>query len=273
MLMKHRIVVASHKGGVGKTTVSLNLALALAERGLRTLLVDLDPQGGIGHSLAKGDAELIGVAELLLGQASPGEAVRQTKVPTLALLPRGRLDPVDICAFEQALEARGVLVDLLNLVDEPFERVILDTPSGLGPIPRAALAVSDSVLIPLQAEPLALRSLAPMLRVVAHVRENLNPRLALLGILATMVERTQEAAQSVLTEVWSGVEGVLDTTIPRAEVFAQASLRGLPLKFVGRRVSPEARRFELLATEVENHIAQLTEGAGAHEERPQRELI
>lgn len=271
--MKHRIVVASQKGGVGKTTVSLNLALALAERGLRTLLIDLDPQGGIGHSLAKGDAELAGVAELLMGQASSQEVVLRTKVPTLALLPRGRLDPVDICAFQQALEVRGVLGDLLDNVDEPFERVILDTPSGMGPVPRAALAVSDSVLIPLQAEPLALRSLAPMMRVVAHIRDNLNPGLALLGILPTMVERTKEAAQSVLTEIWSGVEGVLDTTIPRADVFGQASLTGLPLSYLGGPLSPEARRFELLAAEIEGLIAQLKEGAGAHDERPQRELI
>ena len=96
--MARRLAIASQKGGVGKTTVALNLAVALAEKGRRTLLVDLDPQGGVGLSLAKGDAELAGLAELLMNQAEPTQAVMTTQLPGLRLLPRGRLDPTDVAA-------------------------------------------------------------------------------------------------------------------------------------------------------------------------------
>jgi chromosome partitioning protein len=271
--MALRIAVSSAKGGVGKTTVCLNLALAMAERGRRTLLVDLDPQGGIGHSLGRGDAELIGLADLLMGQASGDQAVLQTKVPTLALLPRGRLDPTDVPDFEQVLHRPEVLAPALFSIEETFDIVMLDTPSGLGGATRGALAVADCVLIPFQAEPLALRSVGQLLRVIEHVRGDQNRRLRLLGILLTMVERTKEPAQAVLSQVWSGFEDVLDTVIPRADVFALASLKGVPIGFLGGRLSPEARRFELLASEVEARIAALKQPEAGDAERPQRELI
>lgn len=268
-----RICIASQKGGVGKTTIALNLAVAMAERGRKTLLADLDPQGGIGLSLARGDTVLPGLADLLMGQATADEALLPTKLPGLTLLPRGRLDAVDACEFEQALFGPGVLKGALERVDAPFDIVLLDTPSGLGLVTRAALGVSDFVLVPFQTETLALRSVSQILRVIEHVREKENPHLQLLGILPTMVEKSRGRSLGVLAEIWSGFSGVLESVVPRVEIFSEASRLGLPVAFLKGPVSPEARRFELLAAELDLVMERLDGSEGSHEQHPQRDLL
>ncbi len=267
-----RLCVTSQKGGVGKTTICLNLAVAFAQRGQRVLLVDLDPQGGVGHSLAKGDAELVGLSDLLLGLVTRSGAVLQTQLPGLALLPRGRLDPVDVPEYEEALRG-GVLGGVLDAAEVGFDLVIIDTPAGLGPVTRAALAVSHFALVPFQTEVLALRSVTQVLRVLEHVRETENPSLQLLGIVPNQVEKSREGAVSVLGEVWSAFSCVFETVIPRQEVFATASERGIPVAFLPGPPSPEARRFDRLAEEVERNMERLTPAEGGHEERPQRRLL
>jgi chromosome partitioning protein len=271
--MAKRIVIASQKGGVGKTTVALHLALALAERGRRTLLADLDPQGGIGLSLARADAEMGGIADRLMGVITAEEAVVQTHVPSLSLLARGRLDPVDVCEFEQALYAPGVLDSVLREVEAPFDIVIIDTPSGLGMITRGALRAAQFVLLPFQASALSLRSVSQALRVVEHVKSNENTDLVLLGILPTMAERDKDTSQEILVDIWTGFSGVLDTVIPHSEIFARASREGLPVGFLGGPISPEARRFDTLAAEVEGLLDTLSPQEARNADRPQRKLL
>lgn len=270
--MSQRIVVASQKGGVGKTTVALHLALAFAERGHPTLLVDLDPQGGIGHVLARGDTALPGLADQLMGVVSPEEAAYPTRVPGFVLLPRGRLDPTEVTEFELALRAPGVLASALEAHEPHYDYIVLDTPSGLGMITRAALSVAQWALVPTQAQPLGMRSVSQVLRVLEHVAATENPRLRLLGILPTMAERTKAPSQTVMNDLWSGFEGVLDTVIPRADVYADASLKGLPIGFMGGRPSPEARRFDALAAEL-GQLMTVNAPETYDVARPQRELL
>lgn len=272
--MARRLAVASQKGGVGKTTVALNLAVALAERGRKTLLVDLDPQGAIGLSLAKGDTELAGVAELVSGAASPSEVVMPTRLEGLRLLPRGRLDATDVESFEADIARPGVLEKAFAECDHDCDVVVVDTPSGLGRVTTAALASSDFVLLAFQTESLSLRSVGQVLKVVEHVQTARNPRLRLVGILPTLVERDRSGSHSVLTEIWNGFPDALETIVPRTEAFARASALGVPVGFLGGEAgAPEARRFHLLADELESRMNRLDGMEKVHEAQPARQLL
>jgi len=271
--MANVISIVSSKGGTGKTTVALNLAVALAESGENTLLIDVDPLGAIGLSLARNDTEWTGLAEYLINDISLEEAIIKTKMPSLSILPRGRLDPLDIELYEDILNSNETLKEITTNLGDTYRYVIIDTPSGLGPVTRAALNASNYTLLPIQAESLSLRSISQTLRVISHIRNNENPNLHLLGILATMVQLQQDSSFQIMNMIWSSLGGVLETYIPRADVFAQASVKGLPVAFLGGKYPPEALRFELLATEVKNTIQELGGFSGDTDERPQRELI
>jgi chromosome partitioning protein len=268
--MSHRIVLTSSKGGTGKTTTALNLSVALAERGRNTLVVDLDPQGAIGLFLAKEDSQWGGLAEVMIAGASPTDVLVTTSLPTLRILPRGRIDPVDTCEYELQLHRGEVLSQVLDTIDDEVDYLILDTPSGLGPVTRAALACAHFALLPMQAEPVAFRTMGQVLRVLDHVRQHENPSLELLGILPTMVQLENDPSLNVMSSVWSGFGGVLETVIPRSPVFTEASEIGIPLSFLGGATRPEARRFTLLSDEIEGRINHMT---GVEDDNEHRRLV
>jgi chromosome partitioning protein len=272
--MARRLVIASQKGGVGKTTVALNLAVAFAERGRRTLLADLDPQGAIGLSLAKGDTELAGLAELLSGVVGPSEAVVATRLAGLSLLPRGRLDATDVDSFEAAVAQPGVLDEMLAACERGCDVVIIDTPSGLGRVTSAALAATNFAIVAFQTESLALRSVGQALSVVEHIQATRNPGLRLVGILPTLVERERAGSHGVLSEIWNGFPDALETVVPRSESFVRASALGIPVGFLGGDAGgPEARRFDLLADELEGRMRRLEGTEKVHEAQPARQLL
>jgi chromosome partitioning protein len=271
--MTNIISIVSAKGGTGKTTVALNLAVAFAEARDSTLLIDVDPLGAIGFSLARSDTEWRGLAEHIVEETSLDELIIQTKLPNLSILPRGCVDPLDIDIYEDVLRNSSSLQEIIAAVEDRFRYIIIDTPSGLGPVTRAALSVATHALLPLQAEPLALRVLSQTLRVLQHVKENENQKLELLGILPTMVQLNRDVSFSVMNAAWSSLAGVLETYISRADIFHLASERGLPVSFLSGRYPPEAVRFEMLAAEIKTLIQNLEGSTGDEDDRPQRELI
>jgi chromosome partitioning protein len=271
--MAVRIAIVSQKGGVGKTTICLNLGLALAEKKRNVLLVDLDPQGAIGLSLARRDTEWTGLAELLMNTIDPGSAVIRTKQPHLSILPRGRLDPADACAFERLIGGNGSLPDALSKVEQGSDFVLIDTPSGIGMLTHGALRSAHFVLIPTQAEPLAIRSIGQILRVIESVRKNENPNIELLGIVPTMVDTGNEASKQIFWSLWSGLPAVLNTYIPRSEVFGRATTEGRPVAYLGGRRSPEAGRFAMLADEVDRLVRAQMSMENQDEERQQLSLL
>ncbi len=271
--MAAKIAVVSQKGGVGKTTICLNLATVLAESGRRVLIMDVDPLGSIGHALGREETEWPGLADVLMKAVEFEDSLIETRLPTLSILARGRLNPVQACEFEQALFSPGLLGGVLQRVEDRFDYVFIDTPAGMGMIPRATLRVADFALLPFQAEPLALRSISQVLQVIEHVRIEENPNLNLLGILPVMVDMATPASQEVLSTIWSGFSGVFDTVIPRSELFARASREGLPLCFLGGTKSADVQKLEIVACQIQAEVARVMNEENGEADTSSRQLI
>ncbi len=267
------ITISSQKGGVGKTTLALNLALTLAEMENKVLLLDIDPQGGIGLSLKKGENQLIGFVEHLVGEKKAEEVIIKSRIPTLDLLPRGRLDPVNVIEYEQHLARKKVLEELFQAIGDSYDYIILDTPAGLGTVVRAALMETDFVLIPFQTEFLSLRSISQILRVIDHVRENFNPSIKLLGLLPVMVEKDNSTSWAVLNELNLGFQGVFEVTIPKSRAFLEASAKGIPIGFLAGSKRPEAHHFELLAYEIKKRIDRFNKKEDVSDGQEERQLL
>ncbi|MEQ9503895.1 MAG: ParA family protein [Deltaproteobacteria bacterium] len=258
--------IVSQKGGVGKTTVSLNLGYALASRGWRTLIVDTDPQGGIARSLMGSKREVTGLAGYVANGTPLEQVVLATRMPELTLLPCGRIAIADTHAFGGHLADGRVLRGLVDAASTDFDVVLFDTPSGFGGSTMGAVRASDFVLCVLQAEPLAVRSLPQVFEVIGDLREEgTNARLT--GILLTMLQPRAKRSLDVAAEVYARLPGdlVLETTIPRDNEFLDASGAGVPMQLLRRRPVPGARVFENLAHEVEQRLG-LTPDRGDDDE-------
>lgn len=260
------VALASKKGGVGKTTVALNLSLAFAHRGWRTLLVDADPLGCIGLSVERLDEAAAGLVTCLEdGGTTPAEAVRKTRVDTLDLLPVGRAaDPGAGDPPERLLEraARdGSLEELVHGLAGDRDLVLLDTASGLTPVGLALVGFSDHVLIPIQSEPLALRTTHRVLDAVGELRSR-GSKVRLAGFLLTMVSTRDDVCLQVAQEAWGTLPSdlVLEAFVPRDPVFLQASAAGVPVGLLASRPPPVASVFDQIAAELEPRLGLLTEG-------------
>ncbi len=225
--------LANQKGGVGKTTTAINVAACLAEAGERTLVIDLDPQAnatsGLGER-ANGTSSL----DLLDGIPLP-KLAKATRFPRLSLV--ASRPELAGAAVELARRPGGerYLADALAGAAENYAFVFVDCPPSLGPLTVNALAAADRVLVPVQAEYYALEGLAQLVGSVELVRARLNPRLALGGVLLTMVDRRTRLAADVSAEVRRHFgELVFRTAVPRSVRVAEAPSHGLPVTVYDR---------------------------------------
>lgn len=214
------ISLANQKGGVGKTTTAINLAAALADKGHKTLLIDLDPQGNAstGLGLSAPDRNLT-TYDVLVEDVEISKAAVLTEVPNLWLVPATTdLSSADVDLIEdksRVLKLKAALQDPV-LVKENFEFVFIDCPPSLSLLTVNAFAASHSVFIPLQAEFFALEGLSQLLLTVRNVRETLGSNLKVEGVLLTMFDRRNRLAQQVEKDARENLgDLVYETLIPR----------------------------------------------------------
>jgi chromosome partitioning protein len=227
------IALANQKGGVGKTTTAVSLAACLAERGKRTLLLDLDPQGNATSALGQEKLPGGSVYQALLGETSLADSIRPGVLENLDLLP----SEMDLAVAEVEVARRENYLQRLQFALTPihdterYEFIIVDCPPSLGILTMNALAAVDSVLVPMQAEYFALEGLAVIMRVLQQIRDSgANPSLELQGIVMTMYDGRTNLAQQVATEVRKHFPGkVYKTVIPRTVRLAEAPSFGKPI--------------------------------------------
>jgi chromosome partitioning protein len=226
------LAVVSQKGGVGKTTTAINLASALARRGRKTLLVDVDPQGAVRHGVGlAGDAHPAGLADVLSGARELQEVVLPTPLPWLRVLLAGSVaESGDHEGYHAELARSPKLGELFARARTRGYVVVVDTPPGLGAVTRRVLAHSEHVIVPLQCEPLALQTTTQILRAVRDATAS-NPKLALDGILLTMLEDGNAVSQRVAAYVREQLppELLFDVAIPRTMASIDAFAAGQPV--------------------------------------------
>jgi chromosome partitioning protein len=249
------IAVSSQKGGVGKTTVAINLAHAFARAGVRTLLVDTDPQGSVGLSLTRQSRLLAGFYDYLSDPDLPlKRLIVATRLQTLALVASGQASDYEAGGGGMGAHLARVRAFLRGVAACGFDLCLLDTAAGLFGITGDVIASSDAILIPQQAEPLGIRSVPKLLEGLNRLRI-MNPRLNVLGVCLTLVQHelaeSTEAAAALRQLLTPGM--VFQTQIPRDDLFVRASARGLPVGVLEGAAAVQGV-FDHLRTEIEEKL-------------------
>ncbi len=239
------IALCNQKGGVGKTTSTINLGATLAEYGRRVLAVDFDPQGALSAGLGVPTHDVPTIYDLLLGTIqNPAEAIIHTSIPNLDVIPAN----IDLSAAEVHLvnevARETILARVLRKVSDQYDVVLIDCQPSLGLLTVNALTAAHGVLIPLECEYFALRGVALLVETIDKVKDRLNPAIELDGILATMYDSRTLHSREVLERVVETFgDQVLETVIGRTVKFPDASVAGAPITtFAPEHSAAEAYR-------------------------------
>lgn len=245
------IAIANQKGGVGKTTTAINLSACLAESGKKVLTIDTDPQGNTTSGLGVDKDELKNtVYELMLDECTIKESLVKTEFENLDLIPSN----VNLAGAEIELlginEKEYILKNAVDYIKDDYDFVIIDCPPSLNMLTVNALTTANTVLVPIQCEYYALEGLSQLLHTISLVKERLNEKLQIEGVVFTMYD----ARTNLSLQVVENVKNNLDTTIyktiiPRSVRLAEAPSHGLPINKYDSR-STGAESYRMLAKEV-----------------------
>ena len=251
--MGRAIAIANQKGGVGKTTTSINLSSSLAARGKKVLVIDIDPQGNTtsGYGIEKNELENT-IYELILGECSIQDSIIKDVIKNVSLLPSN----VNLAAEEIELigvdKKEYILKKEIEWIKDDYDYIIIDCPPSLSMLTVNAMTTADSVLVPIQCEYYALEGLSQLIHTVNLVRERLNPDLDIDGVVFTMYDSRTNLSMQVVENVKQNIkQNVYNTVIPRNIRLAEAPSYGIPINLYDPK-SAGAESYMQLADEIIN---------------------
>ena len=249
--MSRIIAIANQKGGVGKTTTSINLAACLAESGKKVLAIDLDPQGNMTSGLGVDKNELENtVYELMLDECSINESVQNTVVDNLKIIASN----VNLAGAEIELlginDKEYILKTAVDYIRDDYDFIIIYCPPSLNMLTVNAMTTADTILVPIQCEYYALEGLSQLIHTINLVQERLNPKLKIEGVVFTMYDVRTNLSNQVVENVKENLDAkIYETMIPRNIRLAEAPSYGIPINMYDSK-SAGAESYRRLAKEV-----------------------